>query len=580
MNLRHLLAVLPVAVLAACGGGGDSDRGPAEASGALMAGGVQGVHYSTPTRSGTTDSAGTFKYLPGETVTFSIGAIELGSAPGSSAITVFTLAGSTPPTTELALRRELDRARRNATPFVRAMNIQWLLLGLDADHDPSNGLDVRGAEALLAGATIDLGQTLYPFGSRLRKLAPGLTINIPPWRAVAQAYRSTGITVPVHARTANRTTPSGYPVVTTNFTTYATDGTRAINGTDVGDDGIVEFSLAWTYDSLGRVKTQTSRSDPSLTLFPVSQDVATEYDTKGATTDVTANVDNFSDGQLDFVYRLAYQNDTYGFPLIESMHQFAGDGVTLLARSEYHSTYDARHNLTSAVQDSDNNGDGVIDSTWTHTGTFDAQDQFLGSVRETDLQGDGVVDQRYVDTVEYGAAARTVVEISETDSNADGVIEARYTRTSHYDAEGWVVSQDYEDDYDLDGVADYRSHQEQRYDSDHRLVETEGVSDYDGDGVNENRARRIISYDPVGNIVSTTLTYDFEDDGEIDYEATDEHEYGTSGELLSSSSYAQSGVATDPSSTAVTTQVEVADGVLLLAQDYLEPSVGGYTSTL
>jgi len=581
MQLRPLVALSFAAVLAACGGGSDSDGdGAAEASGALMAGGAQGVHYRTPTRSGTTDAAGTFKYLPGETVTFSIGAIELGSVPGASSITLFTLAGGTPPTTELALRRELDRARRNATPFVRAVNIQWLLLGLDADHDPSNGLDVRGAEALLSGATIDLGLTLYPFGSRLRKLAPGLTTNIPPWHAIAQAYRSTGIVVAVHARTANRTTYSGSLQTSNAFTTYAADGTRATSGTDDGDDGTAEFSAAWSYDALGRVTTQSSQHNGLLDLFPVDQAMAIEHDAKGATIGATQNIDNFSDGQLDFVYRLAYQNDTYGFPLVETMNRFAGDGVTLLGSSEYRSTYDTRHNQTAAEEDSDNNGDGILDASWTHTGTFDAQDQFTGSVRESDFGADGVIDERYVDTVDYGGASRTVVQTSEADNNADGVIDARYKWTSYYDADGWVVSQDYEDDYNLDGVTDYRSHAELRYDSEHRVVEQVSVSDYDGDGVNENRASRVIDYDAIGNILSTTLSYDFEDDGQIDYVATDELVYGASGELLSSSSEIQSELGAVPAVaySAVTTQVMVADGVQLLAQDYLEPNVGAYTS--
>src|SRR6476646_9328075 len=111
MLLRLLVDTLFAAVLSACGGSSDSgNSGQAEVSGVFQAGGAQGVHYSTPTRSGSTDAAGTFKYLPGETVSFSIGAIQLGSAPGAASVTIFTLSGSTPPTTELALRRELDRA--------------------------------------------------------------------------------------------------------------------------------------------------------------------------------------------------------------------------------------------------------------------------------------------------------------------------------------------------------------------------------------------------------------------------------------------------------------------------------------
>lgn len=39
--------------------------------------GVQGIHYETATQSGTTDDRGTYKYYPGETITFTIGDLVL-----------------------------------------------------------------------------------------------------------------------------------------------------------------------------------------------------------------------------------------------------------------------------------------------------------------------------------------------------------------------------------------------------------------------------------------------------------------------------------------------------------------------
>ncbi|HEY6124762.1 MAG TPA: hypothetical protein VIV63_08930, partial [Steroidobacteraceae bacterium] len=137
-------------LLAGCGSGGDEDQTADELSGEFQAGGVSGLRYVTPTRSGVTDGAGTFKYLAGETVTFSVGGITLGHAPGSSGITPFTLAGMTPPTTEAALRRELDRASRTTSHFVRATNMMRLLLALVADSNPANGIDLRGRDAALA----------------------------------------------------------------------------------------------------------------------------------------------------------------------------------------------------------------------------------------------------------------------------------------------------------------------------------------------------------------------------------------------------------------------------------------------
>lgn len=162
----------------------------AELSGVLQAGGVQGVHYETQLRSGLTDSAGTFKYLQGELVAFSVGGITLGSAPGASQITPFTLAGMTPPTTEPALRRELDRASRTTSNFVRATNMMRLLMALDADHNPASGFDLRGRDASFATASLDFDPTIPQLAVTLEKLAPDLTHHLPRWLPIVHLYRA------------------------------------------------------------------------------------------------------------------------------------------------------------------------------------------------------------------------------------------------------------------------------------------------------------------------------------------------------------------------------------------------------
>jgi hypothetical protein len=84
VTMRRSIAsgLIAAILLAGCGGddggSGDSDT---PAVGYLMAGGAQGVRYQTATQSGFTDASGAFRYMPGETVRFSVGGIELGS-PG------------------------------------------------------------------------------------------------------------------------------------------------------------------------------------------------------------------------------------------------------------------------------------------------------------------------------------------------------------------------------------------------------------------------------------------------------------------------------------------------------------------
>lgn len=82
----QVAAILLLAVLSGCGGGGSAAT-PSAASGQALTGNltdapVAGVQYSAMPSgtSGTTDANGSFSYVPGDTVTFKAGGLALGSA--------------------------------------------------------------------------------------------------------------------------------------------------------------------------------------------------------------------------------------------------------------------------------------------------------------------------------------------------------------------------------------------------------------------------------------------------------------------------------------------------------------------
>jgi len=107
--------------LTACGGGSDT---PQE-TGVLLDSAVGGVSYTGDKGSeGTTGSGGTFKYYPGEKVTFKIGGMTLGSASGQAVLTPLDLAGK---------------------PGVlgdHAKRILVALQTLDSDDMPDNGITI------------------------------------------------------------------------------------------------------------------------------------------------------------------------------------------------------------------------------------------------------------------------------------------------------------------------------------------------------------------------------------------------------------------------------------------------------
>lgn len=151
---RLLLAIsIAGLLLSACGGGGGDGGSPGGTNnspglvtktGVFVDSLVAGVAYKTQSKSGVTNAAGEYEYIDGETVTFSIGDIVLGH----------TLAG--PVVTPVAL---VDGARDASDPVVS--NIIRLLISLDADSDPSNGLDLTSAAAAAAASGLSIDSPTF-----------------------------------------------------------------------------------------------------------------------------------------------------------------------------------------------------------------------------------------------------------------------------------------------------------------------------------------------------------------------------------------------------------------------------------
>jgi para-nitrobenzyl esterase len=110
----------------ASGSSSDNDGGGgslATNTGTFVDSPVQGLRYETSSLSGYTNSVGQFQYKTGETVTFKIGNLELGSAKGGLIMTPLTLTG------------ESDLNNISS----KAANIARILQSLD-ENSSNNGL--------------------------------------------------------------------------------------------------------------------------------------------------------------------------------------------------------------------------------------------------------------------------------------------------------------------------------------------------------------------------------------------------------------------------------------------------------
>ena len=119
-----VLSVFMAIALVGCGGMMGTEIS-ATRSGSFVDSPVQGLHYQTETQEGITDEDGTFFYMPGETVTFSIGDTVLGRAEAESVMTPLHLVEGA--------EDEMNTA---------VTNMGMLMQSLDEDGDTDNGITI------------------------------------------------------------------------------------------------------------------------------------------------------------------------------------------------------------------------------------------------------------------------------------------------------------------------------------------------------------------------------------------------------------------------------------------------------
>jgi len=143
-------------VLVACSSGGDGGEpgggpsgtptpNPDVLTGIFVDSPVSGANYRTATQSGTTSTAGEYNYVDGESVTFSIGGIVLGTAIAGPIVSPLML---------------VDGAVDASDP--RVTNIVRLLMTLDSDSNPNNGIEITAvAHNAAAGMSLDFSSATF-----------------------------------------------------------------------------------------------------------------------------------------------------------------------------------------------------------------------------------------------------------------------------------------------------------------------------------------------------------------------------------------------------------------------------------
>ncbi len=152
------------------GGGGNAGGSTARAAttGVFLDAAVEGLDYQAGSAAvAQTDAQGRFQCMPGDTVRFRAGALELGSAPCGSIVTPLTLAG--------------QAATSAGVQADAVVNRLLALQALDDDGDPSNGIRLSAElKARLKAGALDFAAPAASFNTALQAV---LTALPAPWAA-------------------------------------------------------------------------------------------------------------------------------------------------------------------------------------------------------------------------------------------------------------------------------------------------------------------------------------------------------------------------------------------------------------
>jgi len=151
MKTLPLLSLAVFSVLAGCGGSDNEAPARTSMTGVFLDGAVENLDYVAGTAAkASTTSKGEFTCYAGDTVSFSIGGIALGSAPCAATITPLQLAGVTD------------------IKDVKVINRLLALQLLDEDSDPSNGIKLAAdVKTALASKSADFGASATTFNTAM-----------------------------------------------------------------------------------------------------------------------------------------------------------------------------------------------------------------------------------------------------------------------------------------------------------------------------------------------------------------------------------------------------------------------------
>ncbi len=225
---QSVVGLCLASLLSACGGGGGST--PAVVTGIFVDSYVIGINYATATQSGKTKANGEFSYVAGETITYSIGSIQLPAVRANATITPLDIANTTDSNNQVV------------------SNILVLLQSLDEDGNPANGISIPAAAAAKATNAINFDVSPSVFAAN-----PAVT------ELVANSGSVTKTLVTVDAATAHF-----------DNTLNGIGGTTKINVAPMANAGTTQSLMTGAVVTLGGSASSDANNDTLTYLWTLT----------------------------------------------------------------------------------------------------------------------------------------------------------------------------------------------------------------------------------------------------------------------------------------------------------------------
>ena len=465
------IALCVLALLVACNDDDKKDNAPKVQTGQFIDSAVQHLHYQTATQSGETDADGHFSYLAGETITFSIGGVVLGTITAVPTVTPFSIFNVTPPTSLADIEAAIEsQYLGDVSDFIRAVNLTVFLQALDADGNPDNGIDLSGRNEAYAGASLSFAATFNDFFSHVLPMFVQLYGGGNQSPSVASALSHLYATLQLNV---------AFDVVSRSQQ-------------DTGNNGTINSTVETTYDANGRIAS-VSRLDSAGTVRTID---ANTYDAAGNLLTEVYSSEPAGAGGFHSVMTSTY---TYVNGRNTKVLQVATRDGTTARTSTQTFTYDAAGRMTQRTFDDDIVG--IAHPISTTAITYDAPKRTVTETRADDGDGDGTNDSSSVYARTVDANGNTTLETH--DEDADGVLDSSASTAYTYDAAGRVLQSVYESK-DGSGVVTSRYTQRRTFDAAGRIATTSEYSGVDGMGPSDSKYDSTYTFDASGRLIVET----------------------------------------------------------------------------